>query len=72
MHWYHIVLIVFSYLMLASISTGIIKRFNDRHRRNCGEDEYFFMFIFWPIVIIAKICIFVINIISDPQKYCKS
>lgn len=71
MHWYHIVFIVFSYLMLASVSTGIIKRFNDRHCRNCEEDEYFFMFIFWPIIIIAKICIFVINIISDPRKYCK-
>lgn len=71
MHWYHIVLIVFSYLMLASISTGIIKRFNERHCRNCDELEYFFMFVIWPIIIIAKICIFVINIISDPQKYCK-
>ena len=37
----------------------------------CYEDEYVLMFIFWPLVAIAKICILIINSIGDSKEYYK-
>lgn len=71
MTWYYIVLMSLAYLIIGSVVTGLFKKSNKKHGRSCYEDEYVFMFIFWPLVAIAKVCILIINSIGDSKGYCK-
>lgn len=70
MTWYYIVFIVLAYLIMGSIATGLIKRFNKIHNKRCMEDEYVGIFLFWPIIVISKMCIFAVKFIAgDYNKF---
>ncbi len=68
MTWYCIVFIVLVYLIMGSIATGLFKRINNKYGRSCSDDEYVFMFMLWPLITIAKICIYIINFIGNNNK----
>ncbi len=71
MTWYYIVLMSLAYLLIGSVVTGLFKKCNKKHNRSCDEEEYVFMFIIWPFVAIAKVCILIVNSIGDSKGYCK-
>lgn len=72
MTWYCIVFIVLAYLIMGSIATGLIKRFNKNHNKSCMDDEYVGIFLFWPIIVISKMCIFVVNFIGGDYHNLKN